>query len=48
LYIGQYSYCIVCYIIQDRQHLSYDVCLEVTGEIIRTVLFVLCSEAVHT
>jgi len=23
----------------DRQHLSYDVCLEVRGEIIRTVLF---------
>jgi len=22
----------------DRQHLSYDVCLEVRGEIIRTVL----------
>jgi len=23
----------------DRQHLSYDVCLEIRGEIIRTVLF---------
>ena len=29
----------------DRQHLSYDVCLEVRGEIIRTVL---CTEAVHS
>jgi len=29
----------------DRQHLSYDVCLEVRGEIIRTVLccIVYCS-----
>jgi len=33
----------------DRQHLSYDVCLEVRGEIIRTALFcVLCTEAVHS
>jgi len=24
---------------ESRQHLSYDVCLEVRGEIIRTVLF---------
>jgi len=23
----------------DRQHLSYDVCLEIRGEIIRTLLF---------
>ena len=29
----------------DRQHLSYDVCLEVRGEIIRTVL---CQTVVIT
>jgi len=34
----------------DRQHLSYDGCLEVKGEIIRTVLCcsVLCIEVVHS
>jgi len=33
-----------------RQHLSYDGCLEVRGEVIRTVLFcaVLCNEVVHS
>ena len=32
-----------------RLHLSYDVCLEVRAEIIRTVLcMVLCTEAVHS
>jgi len=31
----------------DRQHLSCDVCLEVGGEIIRTAVFILCTEAVH-
>jgi len=29
----------VCPLSSERQHLSYDVCLEVRGEIIRTVLF---------
>jgi len=28
----------VCPLSSDRQHLSYDVCLEVRGEIIRTVV----------
>ena len=29
----------------DNQHLSYDVCLEVRGEIIRTVLFCIVSSS---
>jgi len=36
-------YVLMCVLItrlsSDRQHLSYDVCLEVRGEIMRTVLF---------
>jgi len=32
----------------DRQHLSYDVCLEVRGEIIRTVLFCIVYCTVHS
>jgi len=31
--------CLYCPLSSFRQHLSYDVCLEVRGEIIRTVLF---------
>jgi len=40
--------CWVTPLSSDRQHLSYDVCLEVRGKIIRTVCFVLCTEAVHS
>ena len=29
-------------------YVSYDACLEVGGEIVRTVLFVLCTEVVHS
>jgi len=37
--IGQLlSALVTCPLSSDRQHLSYDVCLEVRGEIIRTVL----------
>jgi len=32
------SSCVVAPLSSDRQHLSYDACLEVRGEIIRTVL----------
>jgi len=32
----------------DQQDLSCEVCLEIRGEIVRTILFVLCTEAVHS
>ena len=33
------SYHLCCLFSSDRQHLSYDVCLEIRGKIIRTVLY---------
>jgi len=36
--IGLFSFTLLP-LSSDRQHLSYDVCLEVRGEIVRTVLF---------
>ena len=32
----------------DRQHLSYDVCLEVRGGLSELFCVVLCTEAVHS
>ena len=43
-----YYYYYYYYISSDRQHLSYDVCLEVRGEIITELFCVVLCTVVHS